>query len=58
MFMLTLQPSILPIQIIRIGQLVILCLPGGTNLSPGLFFTVLCYCWNLYPSCSQLLFRL
>jgi hypothetical protein len=23
------QPSILPIQIIRIGQLVILCVPGG-----------------------------
>jgi hypothetical protein len=26
------QPAILPIQIIRIGQLVILCVPGGMHI--------------------------
>jgi hypothetical protein len=29
---ISMQPAILPIQIIRIGQLVILCVPGGIFL--------------------------
>lgn len=42
LIMLLLQPSILPIQILRVGQFVILCVPGGTKSSPTLLFAVIC----------------